>query len=85
MSKFQEINQNQNWKVEYFSGDGLKISAEELGYQDIKWRKGEEIEIIDYDSELGEFKEYYTINNIERDEDGSICARIHYSGSTLDK
>lgn len=79
-----EISQFYGNKVSYFYGDGLNFRSEELGYEKIKWRCGDKIEITEYDREHGEFKEYYTIIEIESDEEGSIFASVYYSGSSLD-
>ncbi len=82
----KEINDFYGNNVSYFSGDGLYVSSEELGYEQgkTKWKKGDKIEITEYDRETGEYIDYYTIYKIECDEDGQVFASVYYSGSSLE-
>lgn len=71
-------------KVDFFYGDGLNISANDLRYANQDWSNGDRIEIDEWDAEKGSFQEYYTIRAFKQDADG-VSAIVYYSGNSLDK
>lgn len=71
-------------KVDYFFGAGLNITAADLGYRDRGWSRGDIVEIEDWSEEKGSFTENYAVRGFEKDESGSIGARISYLDNSLE-
>lgn len=72
-------------KVKFFYGDGLNLSAEELGYGDREWAVGDVISVEDWDSERGSVQDYYEISRFEADLDsGAMGAIVRYSHCSKD-
>lgn len=66
-------------KVDYFYGDGLSLSADEvMGTSDQKYRTDDTIEVAEYDIERGDYYDIYKITDIQTDEDGKVMATVMF-------
>lgn len=72
-------------KVSFFYGEGLNISADDLGYGARSWRVDDQIAVDEWDAEDGSRQDYYTIKRFERDPDsGALGAIVSYNGNSLE-
>lgn len=71
-----KVSPSQSQLVDYFYGDGLDFTAQELGYAEVPFQKGDEISVEEYYDIP--FKDFYRILDIKPDQYGRIVATVAF-------